>query len=289
MARYDEVYHLPATKGPDGHHHIHGDLVVASAEAQNKLMALIEPLLEATRGTITLIIAPMIRYITDGCCNDPDHIPNRKEPDYEKKLKLDLLQAKNKIRDHLTNIGHTHCRVIDPAMDMAGKANNEIWGEDPTVPLPAIYDSMVAAMPAAEVRAEFRIKRAGEKVPQPEAKRPRLSSGAASGSAASGEPTKDCHRDDGTKKKSSATGKDRKWADRSWTGPARWHGVERQRYGGGYSGYGGYGGGYGGDGGGGGGGWYHQNYESNWRGYRGGVGGSGGGHGGYGGGGSRGG
>jgi hypothetical protein len=87
MARYDEVYTVPATRGPDGRHHIHGDLVVANPEAQGKLLGLLEPLLEMTAGIATLIVGPMIRYIKDSCCDDPDHMPNKTNPDFEKKIK----------------------------------------------------------------------------------------------------------------------------------------------------------------------------------------------------------
>jgi hypothetical protein len=48
MARYEEVYTLPATKGPDGCFHIHGELVVANKEAQSKLLAMMDPIWEAT-------------------------------------------------------------------------------------------------------------------------------------------------------------------------------------------------------------------------------------------------
>jgi hypothetical protein len=61
MARYGhEVYHVPATKGPDGRHHIHGDFVVAPAMARLNCWPLLEQLLEATRGLVTLVISPMI-------------------------------------------------------------------------------------------------------------------------------------------------------------------------------------------------------------------------------------
>jgi hypothetical protein len=157
-------------------------LVVANPEAQGKLLGLLEPLLEMTAGIATL----MIRYIKDSCCDDPDHMPNKTNPDFEKKLKDDLAAAASKQKSYLVSASHGHCRVINPAMDMANKATNEIWGDDPTMPTPQIFDSLVAAMAAAEVRAEFKIKRSGDAI-NPPAKRSKTDSNSQEGVGSCGQ------------------------------------------------------------------------------------------------------
>jgi hypothetical protein len=171
MARYQEVYTLPATKGPDGHYHVHGELVVANKEAQIKLLALMDPIWEATAGIKTIVVGPAVRYLTAGCCGDPDHMPNRNSDNFEARLKSDLVVAKNALKDHLIKAGHSHCRVLDPAMDMLNKDKKDIWGDDPTMPKGKIFDSMVAALPAAEVRIDLIGKRPGGPLNEPVAKK----------------------------------------------------------------------------------------------------------------------
>jgi hypothetical protein len=182
MASYDDVHTLPATKDASGHYHIHGDLVVASKETQIKLARLMEPLWAATKGIKTVIVGPVDRYVTEGCCGDPDHMPNRKNDNFIDKMRSDVLAAKNLLKEQLYEGGHHHCRVIDMAMDMAGKKPVEIWGTDPTMPNDAIFDGMVAAMPSVEVRIDLTKKRL-TKNELPDAKRIRLDSQAGGGAA----------------------------------------------------------------------------------------------------------
>jgi hypothetical protein len=164
MASYEEVHTLPAAKGPDGKYHIHGNLVVTGVEAQKKLFDLMEPIIEATKRTKTIIVASVVRYITKSCCDDPDHMPNRKQEGFELAYRKEVGLLKNRLKEHLFAAGHVHCRVLDPAMDMANKEPGEVWGDDPTIPAPAIFDSMVAAMAGAETRIDLNKKRPGEKL-----------------------------------------------------------------------------------------------------------------------------
>jgi hypothetical protein len=177
VAKYEEVHTLPATKGPDGKYHIHGNLGVAGAEAQKKLFGLMDPIWEATRGIKTLVVAPVVRYITESCCDDPDHMPNRHTETFEATLRTEVSGLKNRLKEHLFAAGHVHVRVLDPAMDMCNRDANAIWGEDPTMPRLAIYDSLVAAMTGAEARIDLNKKRPGEKLASV-AKKPRVEMGA---------------------------------------------------------------------------------------------------------------
>jgi hypothetical protein len=153
--------------------------VVAGVEAQKKLFDLMEPMWEATKGTKTIVVAPVVRYITKSCCDDPDHMPNRHEEGFVQKYKKEVGQLKNKLKEHLFAAGHLHCRVLDPSMDIANKEHSEVWGEDPTMPVPAVFDSMIAAMAGAEARIDLLKKRPGENL-ESLAKKPRTDMAAAS-------------------------------------------------------------------------------------------------------------
>jgi hypothetical protein len=141
-ACYDKVHTLPATKDLAANYQIHGELVVAGKEAQKKLVAIMEPIWKATEGIRTVIVGPVVRYVTGGCCVDPDHMPNRYNDSFAEKIKADVADAKVMTGEHLRQSGHNHCRVIDMNMDMLGKKPEEIWGEDPTLPKDAIFDSL---------------------------------------------------------------------------------------------------------------------------------------------------
>jgi hypothetical protein len=131
MAQFEEVHTSPARRDLEGRYHIDGDLVVASKDAQLRLLHNLEPVWKATVGYKTIVVGPMLRYITGGCCDDPEHIPNRNKPDFTKNLKKEMVVAKNTLREFLRTSGNHHCRVLDPGMDMAGKEPGEIWGTTP--------------------------------------------------------------------------------------------------------------------------------------------------------------
>jgi hypothetical protein len=181
MASYEEVHTLPAAKGPDGRYHIHGDLVLASRETQKKLFELMEPIWAATMGIRTLVLGPVVRYITKGCCDEPDHMPNRNASNFETKLRQVVAAAKTALKENMRAAGHNHCRVMDMAMDMVGKSPDEIWGDDPTIPKQEVFDSLVAAIPSAEARIDLNKKRHGEALASV-AKKPRVDNTASSAS-----------------------------------------------------------------------------------------------------------
>jgi hypothetical protein len=67
MAQFEVGYTLLATKDASGHHHINGELVVANLETQQRFLRAMEPIWQATKKTITIVVIPMARYITKGC------------------------------------------------------------------------------------------------------------------------------------------------------------------------------------------------------------------------------
>jgi hypothetical protein len=126
MAQYEEFHTSPARKDAEGIYHIDGDLVLAAKEAQLKILKLLEPIWELTAGIRTVVFGPMARYVTESCCDDPDHIPNRQAAGFIDGQKKELLAARNVLKDYFQNEKHNHCRVLDPAMDIAGKKAEEV-------------------------------------------------------------------------------------------------------------------------------------------------------------------
>jgi hypothetical protein len=187
MAQYEEFHTSPARKDAEGIYHIDGDLVMAAKEAQLKILKLLEPIWELTAGIRTIVIGPMARYITESCCDDPDHIPNRQAAGFMDGQKKELLAARNVLKDYFQNEKHNHCRVLDPAVDIAGKKAEEVWGKgDPTHPRPEIYDGMVAALGKAESRIDLLAKRPGAAIPAPPPKRAKTAIGSGGRDTAGG-------------------------------------------------------------------------------------------------------
>jgi hypothetical protein len=176
MAQSESGHTCPALKANDGHFHVDGELVVGSKEIQLKLLKLLNPVWDLAVGRKLIVINPMLRYITAGCCEDPEHITNRSDENFESSLRSRLEEVKNSMKVYLKSGGYHHCRVMDPGMDMAGLRTEDIWGEeDPVVPKAVIFDRMAAAMEGIEVRINSpQRKRPGEDdLPRPEAKRGR--------------------------------------------------------------------------------------------------------------------
>jgi hypothetical protein len=94
-------------------------------------------------------------------------------------MKGDLLAAKYKMKRYFKDNGHQHCVVMYPAKDLEDEDLSKIWGDDdPTLPLPAVFDKMAAAVKVAEERSDLSgAKRAGGGHDGPPPKRARLESG----------------------------------------------------------------------------------------------------------------
>jgi hypothetical protein len=155
MAQFEVGYTLPATKDAAGHHHINGELVVANVETQKRFLKTMEPIWVATKGIPTVVVSPMARYLTKGCCEDPGHLTNRSDPDFGEKMKKDLLDAKYTMKSFLNESSHSHCVVMYPAKDLEDAELSNVWGDDdPTLPLPRVFDKMAAAVKVTKLQAD---------------------------------------------------------------------------------------------------------------------------------------
>ena len=137
-------------KGPDGKYHVLGDLAIADKDGQYAILKLCEPLWEAAKGKSMVIISPMARFITAGCCQDQGHASNRQNPDFYTKMREELAACTGNIKDYLFTSGLRHGRVMDPARCIRGLVAAEIWDSDPIHPRDAIYDLLADGAVAVE-------------------------------------------------------------------------------------------------------------------------------------------
>jgi hypothetical protein len=131
-----------AFKDREGRFHMEGDIIISSKSAQHALFKNLQPLLEKTGGKPSILCAPMLRYLTVGCCEEPGHMPNRKSRTYEQQLMTDLKETAENFRGFLFTSGNKLIKVLDPAVSWRGKETAEIWTDDPIHPTETAYRLM---------------------------------------------------------------------------------------------------------------------------------------------------
>jgi hypothetical protein len=70
----------------DGTYHVNGDLVACPMEQLKFLFELLIPVFNANAGMRRLLLCPIPRYLWKGCCEDPDHAPNRSEEGFQEDI-----------------------------------------------------------------------------------------------------------------------------------------------------------------------------------------------------------
>jgi hypothetical protein len=98
--------------------HIEGEVQVASRETQLEHFYTLCPLLGAAGKKKTLLVAPLPRYITSGCCSDRGHTINRLDPYYRENMNMQLESLKRNLKDHVYNLNRRNIKVMDPMLDL---------------------------------------------------------------------------------------------------------------------------------------------------------------------------
>jgi hypothetical protein len=128
-----------------GSYHLEGELVITPKEIFQKILKVCLPLLQLHPDVQKLILSPSPRYWLTKCCEEPSHIPNFSQPEYEDEMFTGLANLRRVIKDfyfmqHITNL-----RVMNPFLvfaDVSGRtipqeaidAVRDIWGPDPVHP-----------------------------------------------------------------------------------------------------------------------------------------------------------
>ena len=126
-------------KEKDGTFHVEGDVTIADKDSQFTLLKMCEPIWETAKGINMVLVSPMARYITAGCCENQTHASNRGNPDFYPRMRDELAAFSNNIKNYLFTSGIRHGRVMDPARAVRGLVAAEIWGRDPVHPHEEVY------------------------------------------------------------------------------------------------------------------------------------------------------
>ena len=78
-------------KEADGRYHAEGVIHLADKDGQYAILKLCEPIWETAKDLNMVIISPMARYVTAGCCDNLGHMSNRGKPDFYQQMRLDLV------------------------------------------------------------------------------------------------------------------------------------------------------------------------------------------------------
>jgi hypothetical protein len=100
-------------------------------------------LLDAVGKKKTLLVAPLPRYFTAGCCSDRGHTINRMDPYFRENMNMQLESLKRNLKDHVYNLNRRNIKVMDPMLDLRGLDPSEVWGSNPIIPLDAAASKLV--------------------------------------------------------------------------------------------------------------------------------------------------
>jgi hypothetical protein len=114
----------------DGKHHFDGDIVVAEKNVVIRQLRLCRAAMNATDGIPTIFMGALPRYVSKGCCGDPEHMANRATPGFETKMLADLATVQRTLKEFLHNEGYVNIRAMDPWVCLKKLKKEEIWGDD---------------------------------------------------------------------------------------------------------------------------------------------------------------
>jgi hypothetical protein len=132
----------PPQRDADGVYHVAGDLILSSKTAQHALFKALKPLIDQGKSKNCILVAPLPRYVSGGCCDAAEHMPNRRDPDFAHRLLQDLKEAAENLRDFLFKRGLKQVKVLDPQVSWRGADAGEIWGDDPVHPTAVGYEKL---------------------------------------------------------------------------------------------------------------------------------------------------
>jgi hypothetical protein len=98
----------------EGKHHLDGDIAVAEKATTISMLRGCRPVFNATAGIKNVMVGALPRYVTAGCCADPEHMAKRLAPGFFNNMKRDLAALYRTIKEFLHHDGYENIRAMDP-------------------------------------------------------------------------------------------------------------------------------------------------------------------------------
>jgi hypothetical protein len=136
---------LPSKK-EDSNFHIEGELVVCGPDTQSDHLEAMRPIFDAIGRRPGLVVSPMPRYVSSGCCADVLHVSNRLDRNFRMNIQQQLDNFTKKIKNHLFNDNRRSMRVLDSLYSIRNLEDNDIWFVDPVHPINRVYRLVAAGI-----------------------------------------------------------------------------------------------------------------------------------------------
>ncbi len=87
-----------------------------------------------------IVLSPLSGSLTRGCSADPEHAPNRSEPDFRRTIISGMERLRKAIREQLLALGIRNYKVLNPLWLMGGAKSidaalqgtiDQLWDSDP--------------------------------------------------------------------------------------------------------------------------------------------------------------
>ncbi len=111
FTQFDGTTALPFKSG--GRFHLNGDVVACPVMTFKGIVKSTIPILNAAGNTPCIVIPPLPKYIFAGCCSDPDHCVNLKNPEHKEKLLSDFIQLRHILIKELIANSVKNFKVLD--------------------------------------------------------------------------------------------------------------------------------------------------------------------------------
>jgi hypothetical protein len=111
-ARTEDGSLIPPCRRADGSYHIDGEFEIIKREMQYDLFKHLMSELLDHKDKPLIFLAPLPRYLEEGCCQDSDHVANRKNPDYKKKQEEAIYNARQNIKNFAFRQNVKNCVTI---------------------------------------------------------------------------------------------------------------------------------------------------------------------------------
>jgi hypothetical protein len=99
MAAPGEGGLIPHCRRIDGSYHMDEDLVLLPKDLQYDLLKQMASELDNYKKNPVIFVAPLPRYMEEGCCGDKDHMKNRREPDFAQRLEKGVFEVRTNIKN----------------------------------------------------------------------------------------------------------------------------------------------------------------------------------------------
>jgi hypothetical protein len=177
MGRTEEGGDLPIRKYASGEFHVEGELVLASRDRLFMFFKNCLPFLQLLVGRKVVFLSPLPRYLYASCCDREDHVSNKDEDDFAEKLRKNLGECRDWIKDFLFTSDLRGCKILNPGKEIPVREEGEtvFWGDDPIHPTYEGYNRIIDAVVEEADRMSGILvkKRAGGSLNNPP-KRPKL-------------------------------------------------------------------------------------------------------------------